>query len=91
MDELFEYSIENDKLDNLLEDRLLEYIILIGILALARSYGCVSAIFIWKTSPTRLKTHMSLRTLQIVKQAEFKLSLGFKSLESKSKENRQHE
>ena len=64
MDELLDYSNENDKLDNLLEDRLLEYSILIGILALARTFRCILAIFIWKTSPTIWKANESIRTLQ---------------------------
>ena len=90
MDDIFESSNDNDKLYNLLEARLLESDILICIVILARSYRCVLAIFLWKISPTSWKAKMSLRTLQIVKQAEFILSLGFKSLESKSKENLQH-
>ena len=91
MDDIFEHSIDNDNFCSLLEAGLLESGILIGIVVLARSYRCVLAIFFWNISPTSGKTNMSLRILQIVKHAKLNLSLGFESLDSKSKKNRQHE
>ena len=90
MDELFEYSIENDKLDNLLEDRLLRSDILIGIAVLARFFVCVVAISIWKASLTIWKANESIQTIQIAKQDEFNLSLCSKPLYSESKENSLH-
>ena len=90
MDELFDYSNENDKLDNLLKDRILESDMLIDIAVLARFFGCVLAISIWKASLTIWKANEYIQTLQIVKQDECNLSLCSKPLYSESKENSLH-
>ena len=90
MDDIFEHSIDNDNFYSLLEAGLLESDILIGIVALARSYRCVVAISIWKASLTIWKANEYIQTLQIVKQDEFNLSLCSEPLYSEFKENRQH-